>query len=149
MKVLPFISIIAFLCGAHALACKELIYPAHLGKEVLDAYDTIAVVRINEVTSLAESSRYAPPFKFSGLVVRAIKGPFKNGDAMFGQTGGKGLGCPIQLSVGTSYLLFFFGTKNPVTLARYDSYYRRLDDPKTDGYVKDLEALCPMPNAKN
>jgi hypothetical protein len=142
--LLSVLCLVLFFGSSNASACKELLYPAHLGKGTLDTYDVIAVVAIDKVTPLAKDTMYTPPFKFSGKVLRSIKGPYKVGDAIFGQTGGpyQGAGCPIDLAEKRNYLLFFHGTKNPITLARYGSYFRDVGDGNNNQYVKDLDALA-------
>ncbi len=124
-------------------ACKDLIYPSNLSQKTLDSYNVVAVVEIEKITPLADKSWYAAPFKFTGKIVKPIKGHYKSGDLIFGETSGKnpGAACPMSLTEKKSYLLFFHGSRNPVTLPRYGSFYKEVGGNQYNQYISDLESL--------
>lgn len=126
-----------------ALACQDLIYPSRLTQATIDTYDVIAVVSVDELIPTLKNTRYGPPFKFSGKIIKSLKGPHKTGEKIYGETGDDHVGaaCPILLAKNRSYLLFFRGFKNPVTLARYGTYYTEVGVGRFNVYVKDIEDL--------
>jgi hypothetical protein len=122
-----------------AVACKDRKYPETFPVEELQAYSTVAVVKVGKVDPPAGTAWQAPPFRASGTVVKPLKGKLRQGEAIEVITERDVEGhavCPIRLDEGSTYLLFLRGERSPYVARRFGSLYLEERHERFKSYVE-------------
>ncbi len=125
--------------------CRDLKYPVRFPLEELQAYATVAVVKIDVLEPLEPAWRYAPPFRAIGTVVKPLKGQLREGaviEAVTKQNVEAYARCPISLKAGSTYLLFLHRNKSPFVIPRYGSLYLAESHKWFNRYVTAIGRAC-------